>query len=177
ERLLQAANANIGAARAAFFPSITLTAGAGLSSPDLGDQFDNGAFGWSFIPKINLPIFQGCRLRANLAVSQADRDIALAQYEKAIQAGFRDVADALALTRTLSEQRAAQKDLLDAAQRSHQLSEARYKGGQDSYLQLLDAQRTLYAAQQSVVGTDLAMQANRVTLYRALGGGWHEQSQ
>lgn len=176
ERQLRSANASIGAARAAFFPSISLTASAGSSSNELSGLFDNGSFGWSFIPRINLPIFQGGRLRAGLDVSKAERDIALAQYEKSIQAGFRDVADALALSQTLAEQQQAQEALLEAAKRTHGLSEARYKGGQDSYLLLLDAQRTLYAAQQSLVATELAVQSNRVTFYKVLGGGWHEQT-
>lgn len=176
ERRLRAANASIGAARAAFFPSIHLTAGAGTSSTQLSGLFDSGSFGWSFIPRISIPIFQGGRLRAGLDVSTADRDIALAEYEKSIQAGFRDVADALALSQTLAEQRLAQAALLEAATRTHALSEARYKAGQDSYLALLDAQRTLYAAQQSLVTTESAVQSNRVTLYKVLGGGWHEQT-
>ncbi|KGM57745.1 transporter [Lysobacter arseniciresistens ZS79] len=174
EHLLLSANANIGAARAAFFPSITLTAGIGSASSELSGLFDSGTIGWSFMPKLNLPIFQGGRLRAGLGVASADRDIALARYEQAIQAGFREVADALALSRSLADQRTAQEALLDAATRTHELSQARYDAGLDSHLVLLDAQRTLYAAQQAVVATRLAEQANRVTLYKALGGGWTE---
>lgn len=126
---------------------------------------------------LNIPIFQGGRLRANLASAKADQKIALAQYEKAIQAGFRDVSDSLALTKTLAEQRQAQEALVEAAGRAEQLSTARYKAGRDSYLNQLDAQRTLYGAQQGLVTTRLAEQANRVTLYKVLGGGWNERSQ
>ena len=177
EYRLRGANANIGAARAAFFPSITLTGSVGSSSNDLSGLFNGGTGVWSFIPQINLPIFQGGRLKTALGVANADRDIALAQYEQAIQSGFREVADALALSRTLAAQRAAQEALLAAATRAHELSQARYDAGQDSYLLLLDAQRTLYAARQSLVATQLAEQANRVTLYKVLGGGWSEAGQ
>lgn len=176
EHQLRAANANIGAARAAFFPSISLTGSIGSASNELSNLFASGTRVWSFIPQVNLPIFQGGRLRANLGLSTADRDIALALYEKSIQAGFREVADALALTRTLAEQKASQQALVAAATRADELSRARYETGRDSYLILLDSQRTLYAAQQSLVATQLAEQANRVTLYKVLGGGWKERS-
>ena len=174
EYRLRAANTNIGAARAAFFPSITLTASAGSSSDALSGLFNGSNGFWSFVPQINIPIFQGGRLKSALGVATADRDIALAQYEQAIQAGFREVSDALALSRTLTDQRVAQEALVAAATRAHELSQARYDAGQDSYLVLLDAQRTLYAARQSLVATQLAEQANRVTLYKVLGGGWSE---
>jgi multidrug efflux system outer membrane protein len=176
EHQLRAANANIGAARAAFFPSISLTGSIGSASNELSSLFASGTRLWSFIPQVNLPIFQGGRLRANLGLSTADRDIALTRYEKSIQAGFREVADALALTRTLAEQKASQQALVVAATRADELSRARYETGRDSYLILLDSQRTLYAAQQSLVATQLAEQANRVTLYKVLGGGWKERS-
>ena len=176
EHQLLAANANIGAARAAFFPSISLTGTIGSASNELSGLFESGNGVWTFMPQINLPIFQGGRLRANLGMATADRDIALAQYEKSIQSGFREVADALALSRTLADQRIAQQSLLEAATRAHELSQARYDAGRDSYLVLLDAQRTLYAAQQSLVATLLAEQANRVTLYKVLGGGWVEST-
>ena len=171
EYRLRAANADIGAARAAFFPSISLTGSVGSASGELDGLFEGGTRSWSFTPTINLPIFQGGRLRAALGVANADRDIALAQYEQAIQIGFREVADALALADTLAEQRSAQAALLDAALVTHDLSVARYKAGQDSYLVLLDAQRTLYSARQSLVVTVQAEQANRVLLFKALGGG------
>lgn len=176
EHVLRAANANIGAARAAFFPSISLTGSVGTASTELSGLFESGTRVWSFVPQINLPIFQGGRLRATLGVSTADRDIALARYEKSIQSGFREVADALALTRTLAERRQAQEALLKSAARAHELSKARYDRGRDSFLTLLDAQRTLYSAQQGLIAAQLAEQANRVTLYRVLGGGWLEHS-
>lgn len=176
EHRLLAANANIGAARAAFFPSISLTGMVGSASTELSDLFEGGTGFWSFSPQINIPIFQGGRLRAALGVAQADRDIALADYEGAIQAGFRDVADALALSSTLARQRAALVDLVEASENTLELSQARYDAGLVSYLELLDAQRTHYQAQQSLVQVQLAEQANRVTLYRVLGGGWVERT-
>lgn len=174
EYVLRAASANIGAARAAFFPSVTLTGQFGYASDELSDVFSNGTEIWAFTPRLNLPIFQGGRLRAGLGVANADRDIALAQYEKAIQGGFREVADALALTTSLAQQKAAQEALVAAATRAEELSRARYEGGRDSYLVLLDSQRTLYEAQQSLIATQLAEQVNRVVLYKVLGGGWNE---
>ena len=174
EHRLLAANANIGAARAAFFPSITLTGSVGSASDELSGLFDGGTRVWSFIPRITLPIFQGGRLRAALGVAEADRDIALAQYEGAIQSGFREVADALALSESLARQVEARQELLEAATRAEALARARFEAGVDSYLSQLDAQRTLYAAEQALVATRLAEQANRVTLYRVLGGGWRE---
>ena len=176
EHVLRAANADIGAARAAFFPSITLTGAVGSASSELSALFDAGTSTWSFVPQVNVPIFQGGRLRAGLASATADRDIALAQYERAIQAGFREVADALALTATLAEQRAAREATVAAAAEADRLSRARYDAGRDSYLVLLEAQRTLYLAQQTLVVTRLAEQTNRVTLYKVLGGGWLETS-
>ncbi len=172
EYTLRSANASIGAARAAFFPSITLTGSIGTASNELSGLFESGSDAWSFIPRINLPIFQAGRLRGNLDVSRADRDIALAAYEGSIQDAFREVADALALTQTLSAQRASREALLAAAERANELSQLRYDAGADSFLVRLDAQRTLYSARQSLVSTLLAEQANRVTLYKALGGGW-----
>jgi multidrug efflux system outer membrane protein len=174
EHLLRAANANIGAARAAFFPSISLTGSVGSASSALSGLFGGGSLIWRFVPQLNLPIFQGGRLRANLGVAEADRDIALAQYEKAIQAGFRDVADALALSSTLARQRQAQEALVEAATRADTLAEARYRAGRDSQLARLDAQRGLYQARQGLIAVRAAEQANRVALYRALGGGWKE---
>lgn len=176
EHLLRAANADIGAARAAFFPSIRLTGSVGTASRELSGLFDGGTRTWTFLPQITVPIFQGGRLRAQLAGAKADQQIALAQYEKAIQAGFREVADALALTDTLAEQRRAQEALVAAAARADELSRARYKAGRDSYLVALDAQRSLYAARQQLVATRLAEQTNRVTLYKVLGGGWNERN-
>jgi multidrug efflux system outer membrane protein len=176
EQRLRAANANIGAARAAFFPSIRLTGAVGTASDELSGLFAGGSFVWSFLPRIDVPIFQGGRLAANLDVSKADRDIALAQYEKSIQAGFREVADALASSRALAAQRAALEAQVAAATQAQDLSRARYDAGADSFLVLLDAQRTLYSAEQALVATRLAEQSNRVTLYKVLGGGWKERT-
>lgn len=177
EHALRAANANIGAARASFFPFISLTGAVGTASTDLSDLFKSTTDTWSFTPSISLPIFQAGRLRANLDAAHAQRSIALAQYERVIQSGFREVADALALTATLSAQRQAQQALVNAATSAEQLSRARYEAGRDSYLVQLDAQRTLYAAQQGLVSTRLAEQTNRVVLYRVLGGGWNERTE
>ena len=171
ERLLRAANANIGAARAAFFPSITLTGSAGTTSSALSGLFDGGTGFWSFVPQLKLPIFDAGRNRANLNVSQADRDIALAQYEKAIQSAFREVADALAQRGTLNEQLNAQTALVAASSDNYRLSQARYQRGIDSYLNVLDAQRSLYAAEQNLITLRLTKNTNRVTLYKVLGGG------
>jgi multidrug efflux system outer membrane protein len=176
EHRLRAANANIGAARAAFFPSIRLTASVGTASAELSRLFSGGSQFWSLLPTLNLPIFDAGRLEGNLAAARADQDIALAQYEKAVQVGFREVADALALTRTLAEQREALQALVDAATRAYELSLARYQAGRDSFLTQLVDQRTMYAAQQALISTRLAEQANRVTLYKVLGGGWYEHS-
>lgn len=129
------------------------------------DLISTGRY-WSFLPRIDVPIFQGGRLLANLGVSKADRDIALAQYEQSIQAGFREVADALASSRALAEQRAALEAQVAAATQAQDLSRARYDAGADSFLVLLDAQRTLYSAQQALVATRLAEQSKRVTLFR-----------
>jgi multidrug efflux system outer membrane protein len=174
EHVLRATNANIGAARAAFFPSITLTGSVGSASTELSGLFDGGTQVWSFTPQVRVPIFEGGRLRANLKVTQSDRDIALAQYEKAIQQGFREVADALALTSTLAEQRVALQALVDAALRGEALVQARFAAGRDSYLLRLESQRTLYVAEQALISTRLAEQSNRVVLYKVLGGGWQE---
>lgn len=176
EHQLLAANANIGAARAAFFPSISLTGSIGSGSTELSNLFDSGTRVWSFLPKITLPIFQGGKLRANLSIANADRDIALAQYEKAIQSGFRETADALALNASLDEQVSSQQRLVDAAEQANRLSQARYDAGLDSFITLLDARRTAYSAQQTQLRTQLSQQANRITLYKVMGGGWHERS-
>ena len=175
EHLLLSANANIGAARAAFFPSIRLTGSIGSASDELSGLFDSGTRVWSFMPQISIPIFQGGKLRAGLGVANANRDIALAQYEKAIQSGFREAADALALNDSLDAQLEAQQALVAAAEQAQTLSQARYDAGLDSFLTLLDARRTAYAARQSLVATQLAQQSNQVALYKVLGGGWHER--
>lgn len=172
ERNLRAANASIGAARAAFFPSISLTAAAGSASGTLGGLFDGGSGTWSFVPQIRIPIFEAGRLQASLEVAEVQRDINVALYEKAIQTAFREVADALAERATLAERLDAGRQQLEATQAGFRLSDARYQGGVDSYLGLLDAQRTLYLAEQELIIVRLADTANRVTLYKVLGGGW-----
>ena len=172
EYALRAANASIGAARAAFFPSISLTANVGTASASLDGLFASGSRAWSFMPQIRLPIFEAGRLQASLDVAEIQRDINVAQYEKAIQSAFREVADALAERATLAEQLDAQRKLVDAATKSFELSEARYKAGVDSYLGLLEAQRSLYGAEQALIAARLSDASNRVTLYKVLGGGW-----
>jgi multidrug efflux system outer membrane protein len=176
EHTLRAANANIGAARAAFFPSITLTGDTGYASTELSGLFDSENKAWSFSPQLNLPIFQGGRLWANLGVAHVDRDIAIARYEQAIQAGFQEVSDALALADTLNRQRAAQERLVAASQKAFEFSRQLRESGQQSYLVLLDAQRSLYAAQQALINTRLNEETNLVTLYQVLGGGWDQGS-
>ncbi|MDR2881021.1 MAG: efflux transporter outer membrane subunit, partial [Azoarcus sp.] len=148
EHMLRAANANIGAARAAFFPRISLTAGAGTASPTLEDLFDSGTRLWTFAPQIVMPIFHAGALRASLDRAKIERNIQIAQYEKTIQSAFREVADALADRSTLAEQLDARSELVNAANESYRLSEARYRGGLDSHLVLLDAQRSQYGAEQ-----------------------------
>ena len=172
EYTLRGAYASIGAARAAFFPSITLTASAGTASNALSGLFDGGNGTWSFAPQIRLPIFDAGRNRANLQIAETARDTALAQYDKAVQTAFREVADALAERATLAERLQAQQSLQAATLKALQLSEARYRLGADSYLPVLDAQRALYSAQQTLIGLALAEQANRITLYKVLGGSW-----
>lgn len=171
EHTLQAQNANIGAARAAFFPRISLTGSAGTISPELGNLFGAGTRTWSFAPQVVLPIFSGGANIANLRGAEASRDAAVAQYEKAIQTAFREVADALAVRATITDRVSAQARLVEAAAVTQRLTQARYDSGIDSYLALLDAQRTLYAARQTQLAAQLAQATNRVELYRALGGG------
>jgi len=171
EHLLKGANANIGAARAAFFPRITLVSSVGFGSDQLRDLFVSGSFVYSVAPRISLPLFQGGANRANLKAAEVDRDIAVAQYEKAIQTAFREVADALAQRGTIDDQLKAQQSLADATAQSYSLSTARYEKGVDSYLNVLDSQRSLYAAQQNLIGVRLTRLLNLATLYKVLGGG------
>ena len=171
EHQLRGAYANIEAARAAFFPRITLTAGVGLTSSDLADLFKFGSRSWNFAPQAVLPIFDWGTRQASYQVSQADRDIAVATYESAIQSAFREVSDALSLRATLVEQQAAQEALVHTLEATCRLAEARYKAGIDGYLNVLVAQRALYNAQQGLVNIRLARRANLVETYKALGGG------
>ncbi len=170
ERQLRAANANIGAARAAFFPRITLTGSVGLASEDLGGLFENRV--WQFAPRITLPIFDAGMNQANLELSEANRDIAVAQYERSIQAAFREVADSIAGRATLGEQLRAQRAQAQAEETRFRLADLRYQNGASSYLDVLDAQRALFLVQQGVVIAQAAQVQNLVTLYKVLGGGW-----
>ncbi len=174
EHQLKAAQFNIGAARAAFYPRITLTGSAGSSSNELNGLFKSGSGAWSFVPQLNLPLFAGGANRANLDVAKVTSNIRVAQYEKAIQTAFREVADALAAHATLDEQITAQRSLADATARSFSLSQARFERGVDSYLDVLDAQRSMYSAQQGLIDTRLKKLMNVVALYKVLGGGWSE---
>jgi NodT family efflux transporter outer membrane factor (OMF) lipoprotein len=174
EQQLIAANANIGAARAAFFPRISLTAGVGSASSELTGLFKGGTWGLTLAPSLLLPIFDAGRNQAGLQSATAGRDIAVAQYERSIQAAFREVADALAGRATLSDQLQSQRAVAAAETARLRLSDLRYTNGVASYLDLLDAQRSLFAAQQALVQTRLAQLQTQVNLYKALGGGWTE---
>ncbi|MFZ3205607.1 MAG: AdeC/AdeK/OprM family multidrug efflux complex outer membrane factor [Pseudomonas sp.] len=176
EHLLKAANANIGAARAAFFPSISLTANAGSLSPDLSGLFGGGSGTWLFQPQISLPIFNAGSLRASLDYSKIQKDISVARYEKSIQTAFQEVADGLAARQTYQRQLQAQRDLVEANQDYYRLAERRYRIGIDSHLTFLDAQRSLFSAQQALITDRLAQLTSEVNLYKALGGGWRERS-
>ena len=171
EHGLKSANADIGAARAAFFPSISLTASAGSSSAALSGLFSGGSGAWNFAPSISLPIFDAGSNRANLQAAKSERDIQLATYEKTLQSAFREVADVLAERSTLRQRMDAQRALTEATARSQNLADALYRNGASSYLDALDAQRELYAAQQNLISLQLTEQSNRIALYRVLGGG------
>lgn len=171
EHTLRADKANIDAARAAFFPSITLTSTAGIASSSLNGLFNGGAGVWSFSPNISLPIFDGGANQANLDAATAQQKVDLAAYEYAIQTAFGEVADALARKGTMDQQINAQILLVKAATDSERVATERYKNGIDTYLTALDAQRTAYSAQQQLINTRLTALDNRVTLYRVLGGG------
>jgi multidrug efflux system outer membrane protein len=170
EDLLRAAYADIGAARAAFFPRISLTAAVGTASSDLSGLFQSGSGSWNYVSQAALPIFDA-RTWYGLKVTKVQREIAVAQYERAIQAAFREVADALAVQGTVDQEVAAQQSLVDAEAQTYRLSTVRYEKGIDSYLSVLDAQRSLYVAQEVLVGLRLAKSANQVRLYAVLGGG------
>jgi len=170
EHRLKAANANIGAARAAFFPRISLTTAIGTASADLSGLFKSGQSTWSFAPRIAIPIFDA-RTWSAYDVTKVEREISVTQYEQTIQTAFREVADALAQQGTLGEQLAAQESLVEATAESYRLSDARYTRGIDNYLSALDAHRSLYSAQQGLIALRLNRLTNRITLYKVLGGG------
>jgi multidrug efflux system outer membrane protein len=176
EHQLMAANAEIGAARAAFFPAISLTGNFGTESTQLSGLFKGGSRAWTFSPQISVPIFAGGANVANLQATKFARDTAVAQYEKAIQTAFREVADALVARGTLDEQLAAQQALATASAAAYRLADMRYRGGVDSYLSALVAQVSLYSAQQQLQTVRLLRLQNLVTLYKALGGGLREHT-
>ena len=176
EHSLIATHADIGAARAALFPTISLTASTGVSSVALSDLFKAGNGTWSFAPAISVPIFDGGAGRANVRVAEVSQKIALATYEKAIQTAFSEVADALAVRASLAERLAAQQALIASTTRELDLAQAKYRAGSVTLLDVLDAQRSLYTAQQSLITLQLAEQGNRITLYKVLGGGWKNDS-
>lgn len=172
EQQLVAADANIAAARAAFFPKITLTGSLGSASTELSGLFKAGTWAWTFAPQVLMPLFDAGRNAANLKQAEVSRAIAVAQYEKAVQAAFREVADALVGSRTITEQWQAQQALVSAEQARTDLAELRYRHGVASHLERLDAQRSLLAAQLALVQLQAARAQNLATLYRVLGGGW-----
>lgn len=172
EHTLKASNANIGAARANFFPRISLTASTGTASDQLQNLFLGPTGTWTFMPQITLPIFQGGRNIATLRVSEAEKQIAVAQYEKAIQSAFQEVSDALIQTGSLREQLKAQQSLTHATSEAYRLSMARYTQGIDNYLTVLDSQRSMYSSQFNLVAVRTNRELNRIMLYKSLGGGW-----
>ncbi|OYO29286.1 RND transporter [Janthinobacterium sp. PC23-8] len=174
EQTLVAANADIGAARAAFFPRLSLTAQLGFASPAISDLFRGSARSWSFAPQITQPLFQGGQLRAELRLSQIRTEVAVLQYEQAIQNAFREVRDGLAGSQTYAQQIAAQQRVAASAEQRRQLSQLRYGAGQDSRLELLDAQRQSYASQQTLLDLRRDQFKSAVALYKALGGGLEE---
>lgn len=172
EQQMVAANASIGAARALFFPNISLTASAGFANNEISDLFQSGSKYFSIAPSLYLPIFTAGRNQANLEVAEVTKKIAAAQYEKTIQTAFREVSDSLVSRRTLIEQLQAQQAQVEAVSAQFKLSDLRYRNGVASYLDLLDAQRTLFTAEQAVVQVRLMLLQNQVSLYKVLGGGW-----
>ena len=174
EHALMAMNANIGAARANFFPSISITSSIGTLSPSFDKLFSSGTGSWMFQPQAVLPLFDTGRNIARLRASKADRDMAVAVYEQAVQAAFREVADALAQRAVIEEQLAARRSLMEATQATCTLSNKRHEIGLDSFINVLDAQRGYFSAQQGYIGTLLLREANALNLYKTLGGGWDE---
>ena len=173
ESQLKAANADIGAARATLFPRISLTAAFGTASAELSGLFKSDSDAWSFAPRVSMPIFD-TRTWSALRATKVQRKLIVAQYEKTIQNAFKEVADALAVRDTVNEQLSAQTSLVNAVAETYRLSNSRYEKGMDSYLSVLDAQRSLYSAQQGLVSLGLAKVANTVQLYAVLGGGWND---
>jgi len=172
EATLRGANANIGAARAAFFPTISLTGNLGTASSTLGGLFGGGSLAWSFVPQLTQPIFNAGANRATLDASKLQKDINIATYEKTIQTAFREVADGLAARGTFDDQVSSLERFTETSRRQLELSLMRYKSGVDSYLTVLTAQTNYYAAQQILVSARLSRLTSLVDLYRALGGGW-----
>lgn len=172
EHQLRARNADIGAARAAFFPRISLTGMLGLSSVELSDLFDSDQRAWSFMPQLTVPLFDAGRNRANLELAEVRNDMAVAAYEGAIQTAFREVADALAATDTLLREEESRRALAESSARALQLSEARYRAGVDDHLRYLDAQRRDFTNQMMLIDIAAQRQAALTDLFRALGGGW-----
>ena len=171
EHNLKSANANIGAARAAFFPTISLTGSVGTASFQLSDLFSGPFYAWSFTPRITIPIFNAGRNRASLDAAKLSKEIEVAAYEQAIQNAFREVADGLATYTTIDEQLSAQRSLVDAEQKRYDISRDRYTQGIDTYLNVLTAQQDLHANRQQLAETQYFKYMNLVTLYKALGGG------
>ncbi|MGA2801603.1 MAG: efflux transporter outer membrane subunit [Verrucomicrobiota bacterium] len=176
EHQLKAANASIGAARAAFFPTVTLTASGGTASSQLSNLFAPGSGTWLFSPQITLPIFTAGRNLANLDAARIGKLIEVANYEKAIQTAFREVSDSLAARATVEVQLDAGEALVKAEQRRYELAEARFRQGVDSYLNVLSAQQNLYQAQENLIQFQFSRLSNLINLYQALGGGWREYS-
>ncbi len=172
EHLLRSANANIGAARAAFFPRVTLTGSGGTASRSLGDLFQSGTTAWAFSPQISVPIFDGGFNKANLDAAEIRKQMEVARYEKAIQTAFREVADGLAARSGLAGRIEAYQGLVAAQQKRFELADARYKQGVDSYFEVLAAQQDLFEARQILIQLRLARATNSIGLYKALGGGW-----
>ncbi len=177
ERQLQAANANIGAARAAFFPRISLTGAIGTGSVELGNLFEGPNRTWSFLPQISIPIFQGGRLKGNLDLANIRKDIAVAQYEKSIQSAFQDVADSFSAQSTLKDQFNATARSNKAEQERYRLVRLSFNQGVSSSLELLDAERSSFASQQALLQTQLLSLNNKVDVYKSLGGGLFQDSQ
>jgi multidrug efflux system outer membrane protein len=176
EHQLKAANASIGAARAAFFPTVTLTASGGTASSQLANLFAPGSGTWMFSPQITLPIFTAGRNLANLDAAKIGKQIEVANYQKAVQSAFREVSDSLAARASVAVQLDAGEALVKAEQRRFELADARFRQGVDSYLTVLSAQQDLYRAQENLIQFQFSRWSSLINLYQALGGGWLENS-